>query len=139
MPCLKERSRFDFNTSADSRRVRQVEMIGSPLNLNGMIQRRTVTMAEKLAAELDLIQEASELAQSQLVNRSIYHGLDWEIGLSIASTAGEQTATPFVTLVFKGTNAQGDIVSHPLSLSYGQFLLLSQSATKMQKSLAAFH
>jgi hypothetical protein len=109
--------------------------------LNGEIQ-GTITMstsAERLAAELDLIQEASDLAQSQLVNRSIYHGLDWEIGLSIASTAGEQTATPFVTIVFKGTNAQGEIVSYPVSLSYGQFLLLSQSATKMQKSLAAFH
>jgi hypothetical protein len=36
--------------------------------------------------ELDLITEAFDLAQSQLMNRSIYHGLDWEIGMSIAST-----------------------------------------------------
>jgi hypothetical protein len=93
---------------------------------------------EKLRVELNLIDEATALATSQLENRVIYNGADWEIGMSVAHTNGDQTATPFISLVFKGTNKNGDIVSYPVSFSLQQFHDFAQNVQRMQKAAASF-
>jgi hypothetical protein len=93
---------------------------------------------DRLRAELTLIDEASQLATSQLEKRVIYHGLDWEIGMSIAGTNGDQTAAPFITLVFTGTNTSGEVVSHPVTLTLLQFQDFVGNVQRMQKAAQSF-
>jgi hypothetical protein len=93
---------------------------------------------DRLRAELSLIDEASQLATSQLEKRVIYHGLDWEIGMSIASTNGDQTAAPFITLVFSGTNTSGEVASHAVTLTLLQFQDFVGNVQRMQKAAQSF-
>jgi hypothetical protein len=93
---------------------------------------------DKLRTELALIDEASQVAASQLEKRVIYHGTDWEIGMSIAGTNGDQTATPFISLVLNGTNSNGEVVSFPVTLTLSQFQEFTGNVQRMQKAAQSF-
>jgi hypothetical protein len=96
------------------------------------------TPLDRLRAELALIDEASQLATSQLEQRAIYHGVDWEIGMSIGGTNGDQTAAPFITLVLSGTSASGAVVSHAVTLTLLQFQDFAGNVQRMQKAAQSF-
>jgi hypothetical protein len=88
---------------------------------------------DRLRAVLCLIDECS-----QLEKRVIYDGLDWEIGMPIASTNGDQTASPLITLVFSGTNTSGDVVSRPATVTLLQFQDFVGNVQRMQKAAQFF-
>lgn len=93
---------------------------------------------EKLRGQLQLIDEASAAATAQLEKRSVFHTAEWEIGLSVAASSGDQNANPFVSMVFHGTDAGGGIVSYPVTFTLFQFNEFTQNVQRMQKAISSF-
>lgn len=94
--------------------------------------------AQKLRGQLRLIDEASAAATAQLEKKAVYHTADWEIGMSVASSNGDQQANPFVSMVFHGTNSTGEIVSYPVTFTLYQFNEFTQNVQRMQKAVSSF-
>ena len=97
-----------------------------------------MSAAEKLRGQLRLIDEASAAATAQLEKRSVFHTADWEIGMSVAASNGDQNANPFVSMLFHGTDAAGQVVSYPVTFTLVQFNEFTQNVQRMQKAISSF-
>ncbi|KAH0786907.1 putative COMM domain containing protein 6 [Histomonas meleagridis] len=95
--------------------------------------------AEELKGKLNLIDEVTSLSMAQLENKSMYYSVDWEIGMSVGNSAGDQSPSPFVSLVFKGVDRNGNFLSYPITMSIPQFNDFVQNVQRMQKSLSQFN
>jgi hypothetical protein len=91
-----------------------------------------------MQAELALIDEATAFATSQRESRVIYSGADWEIGMSIGGTNGDQTPAPFITLVFTGISSAGEVISSPVTFTLPQFQDFAGNVLRMQKAAQSF-
>lgn len=97
-----------------------------------------MSAVEKLRGQLHLIDEASAAATAQLEKRSVFHTADWEIGMSVAASSGDQNAIPFVSMILHGTDAGGEVVSYPVTLTLFQFNEFAQNVQRMQKAISSF-
>ena len=93
-------------------------------------------LIEKLKNEINLIDQSTNDNFSILDQKNNYIGLDWEIGLGIASSNGETAPTPFITLVFKSIDYDGNVQKNTVSLTPQQFNNFAQNVIRIQKSIS---
>lgn len=95
-------------------------------------------MSETLRGRLNLVDEAASIASAQLEQRCVFHYVDWEIGMSVSGSNGDTNPTPYVSMVFKGTNTDRSIRTYPVTFTLTQFNEFVQNVNRMQKALSSF-
>lgn len=95
-------------------------------------------MTEELREQLQII-DNTEMEGSSLEKHTLFQTLNWEIGMSIGSSSGEQNPEGFITIVFKGVDQDGKSVEHPVSFSPQQFVDFTQNVARMQKAVSSFN
>lgn len=98
----------------------------------------TASAEDKLRGMLHLIDEAEIISTAQLKNRCVYQNVDWEIGMNVGGSDGDNTPTPFVNLVFKAVDENGQIRTYPTTFSLNQFNDFVQNVQRMHKSISSF-
>ena len=93
---------------------------------------------ENLKNDLFLIDQAASTAANSLKKKTNYAGVNWEIGIGVAQSNGDTNPNPFITLVFKGINSDGEVEEHPVNFTPQQFAEFTQSVSRLQKSISAF-
>ena len=94
---------------------------------------------DSLRTELNLVDQAASDASSCLEKKKNYCGSDWEIGMTIGGTNGDTTPTPFITIIFKTIDHNGNIAAHPVTMTPQQFADFSQNVSRFEKSISAFN
>ena len=95
-------------------------------------------MAEELREQLKIIDESCA-EDGSLEKHTEFQTLDWEIGMTVGSSSGEQNPDAFITIVFQGIDQDGHPVKHPVSFTPQQFTDFTQNVSRMQKAVSTFN
>ena len=73
------------------------------------------------------VQSASTGVVARALSLGKLVGLDWKVGVALESSTCKTLNAPFVTVVLRVQHESGDISSHPMELSLGEYQSFAKS------------